>query len=41
MQANFAKLSNRQVDEHGKLLKSDDFVGPESALQELLDERQT
>ena len=41
MQANFAKLSNRQVDEHGKLLKSDDFIGPESALQELLDERQT
>ena len=38
MQANFAKLGMPR-DEHGKLQKPDNFVGPEAALQQILDER--
>lgn len=39
MDANQAKLKNRQMDTAGKLIKSDNFVGPEPRLQELLDQR--
>jgi predicted HAD superfamily Cof-like phosphohydrolase len=38
MKANFTKLAMPK-DEHGKLTKPDDFVGPEVELQRLLDER--
>lgn len=36
--ANKQKLSMPR-DEHGKLLKGENFVGPEQALQEILDQR--
>lgn len=39
MSANFQKLTMPK-DSHGKLMKPDDFVGPEEALQKILDERQ-
>jgi hypothetical protein len=38
MKANFQKLSMPK-DEHGKLTKPSDFVGPEADLQKILDER--
>ena len=38
MKANNTKL-NMARDEHGKLTKPEDFVGPEEELQEILDER--
>lgn len=38
MKANMAKLSMPK-DEHGKLMKPVDFVGPEEALQAILDKR--
>lgn len=38
MNSNLAKLSMPK-DECGKLTKPDDFIGPESKLQEILDER--
>jgi predicted HAD superfamily Cof-like phosphohydrolase len=38
MKANFQKLSMPK-DGHGKLTKPSDFVGPESDLQKILDER--
>lgn len=38
MNANLAKL-DMPKDEHGKLTKPDNFVGPEAKLQEILDER--
>lgn len=38
MKANMAKLSMPK-DEYGKLMKSSDFVGPEEALQAILDKR--
>lgn len=38
MQANMAKLHMRK-DTYGKLLKPADFIGPEEALQAILDER--
>jgi predicted HAD superfamily Cof-like phosphohydrolase len=37
MRANFAKLANTTLDEHGKICKPDNFVGPEAELQKLLD----
>ena len=37
--ANLQKLSMPK-DEHGKLTKPADFIGPEAALQSILDERQ-
>lgn len=36
--ANVQKLGMPR-DEHGKLLKPDNFVGPETELQKILDER--
>lgn len=39
MSANFQKLTMPK-DSYGKLMKPDDFVGPEEALQKILDERQ-
>ena len=38
-EANLQKLSNIKVDANGKLLKDSNFVGPEKALQRILDER--
>ena len=38
MKANFQKLSMPK-DEHGKLTKPENFVGPEADLQKILDER--
>ena len=40
MRCNFQKLQNKQVDSAGKLMKSNDFIGPEGELQQLLDKRQ-
>ena len=40
MQANMKKLKNKKFDEHGKLLKNEDFVGPEEELQKILNKRQ-
>lgn len=40
MSANFQKLTMPK-DSFGKLMKPDDFVGPEEALQKILDERTT
>lgn len=37
MKYNNKKLKNIQRDEHGKVIKPKDFVGPEKELQELLD----
>ena len=36
--ANLQKLSNIKVDSNGKLLKDSNFIGPEAALQAILDE---
>ena len=38
-QANLKKLKNKKLDEHGKLLKNEDFVGPEEELQKILNKR--
>ena len=38
MKANMAKLSNIKIDSNGKLLKDSSFIGPEAALQAILDE---
>lgn len=39
MQANNAKLKNVKYDNEGKLVKGDNFEGPEKKLQEILDNR--
>jgi len=39
MQANNAKLCEKSSDSYGKLQKPKDFIGPEEALQKILDER--
>ncbi len=39
MDANMAKLKNKQVDANGKLMKPTDFVNPEPELQKILDKR--
>lgn len=39
MRANFTKLENKQTDAQGKLLKPNNFVGPEEELQKLLNKR--
>lgn len=41
MQANFAKVRNPQYDSEGKLVKPENFQGPEAKLQEILDARST
>lgn len=38
-EANLQKLTNIKVDSNGKLLKDSNFIGPESKLQAILDER--
>ena len=40
MYSNMQKLKNKKYDEHGKLLKDENFVGPEEALQKILNKRQ-
>lgn len=37
--ANMQKLKNKKIDDHGKACKDENFVGPEAALQEILNER--
>ena len=39
MDANFTKLNNRKLDDHGKLMKPDSFVHPQEELQKLLNQR--
>ena len=39
MQANMKKLKNKVFDSEGKLMKDENFVPPETALQELLNKR--
>ena len=41
MQANNAKLKNIKYDNEGKLVKNENFEGPESKLQKILDNRST
>ena len=40
MHSNMQKLKNKKYDEHGKLLKDENFIGPEEALQKILNKRQ-
>jgi predicted HAD superfamily Cof-like phosphohydrolase len=39
MDANMQKLKNKKIDSVGKVCKDENFIGPETALQAILDER--